>query len=119
MTNQALLAIGLLMAVTLWMAVKHAIAAHQASRQRDIARHGETCEGRIVAIQRPFMLDACTRLYVDFQPLGTEQLVRACHIDRRVPEEIQASLPPMGATVTVRYFPDSPHQAVIGKLISL
>ena len=118
MPNEVTTALIMLIAITLWLAVKHAIAAHQAMNQRDIARHGRTCQGRIVAIQRPFLLDSCTRLYVDFLPDGMEHAVRACHVDRRPPDKLQASLPPQGAVVTVRYMPEKPRQAVIGKLVA-
>ena len=108
----------LLTAITLWLAAKHAIAAHQSMKQRQIAQFGRAGEGRVVAIQRPFLLDNCTRLYFDFLPDGTEHAVRACHVDRRSPQELKASLPAQGTVVSVRYLPDHPDQAVIGKLVS-
>ena len=107
-----------LTAITLSLAAKHVIAAHHAMKQREIARHGRVGEGRVVAIQRPFLLDNCTRLYFDFLPDGTEHAVRACHVDRRPPDEFKASLPAQGTLVSVRYLPEHPRQAVIGKLIS-
>ena len=60
----------------------------------------------------------CTRLYFDFLPHGEMDAVRGCHIDRRSPDELQASLPAQGTLVTVRYLPHEPRRAVIGKLIS-
>jgi hypothetical protein len=53
------------------MMVKHAMAARQTTRQRRIAQVGVTCEGKVVAIQRP-SCDDCTRLYFDFVPSGAE-----------------------------------------------
>lgn len=118
MPNEAFAAIAILIAVTLWLALKHAFAVHQAMKQRQIAQCGSVGHGRVVAIQRPFLLDNCTRLYFDFLPAGTDHAVRACHVDRRSPEELQASLPAQGTLVTVRYLPQQPQHAVIGKLVS-
>jgi hypothetical protein len=112
------LPVGILMAATLWMALRHGISAHHAKRQCEIARRGATCEGRVVAIQRPFMLDSCTRLYFDFVPHGFGETVRVCHIDRRPASEQRPGLPTAGSVVTVRYLPERPRQAVIGKLVS-
>ena len=118
MPMEMLTAIVGLVALTLWMALKHAVAAHQASKQREIVRRGAVCEGRVVAIQRPFLLDNCTRLYFDFLPDGTEDCVRACHVDRRSADEPIPSLPAQGTLVSVRYLPERPDHAVIGKLVS-
>lgn len=107
-----------LAALTLWMAAKHAVAMHQALKQRDIARRGVVCQGRVVAIQRPFFMDSCTRLYFDFVPEGADHEVRACHVDRRAQEELMASLPAQGTLVSIRYLPEQPSAAVIGKLVS-
>jgi hypothetical protein len=111
-------AIFALVAMTLWMAAKHAVAVHQALKQRDIARRGVVCQGRVVAIQRPFLLDSCTRLYFDFVPEGTAHEIRACHVDRRMQDDWTASLPAQGAVVSIRYLPEQPRAAVIGKLVS-
>jgi hypothetical protein len=117
MPNEVVVAIVLLAAMTLWLALKGAVAAHQSARQREIMHRGSVCQGRVVAIQRPFLLDNCTRLYFDFQPDGIEQSVRACHVDRRAADQLHASLPPQGSVVTVRYLPHRPRHAVIGKLV--
>ena len=118
MSIEVVLSLTVLVAITLWLALKHAIVVHQASMQRDIALRGAMCQGRVVAIQRPFLLDNCTRLYFDFQPDGEADAVRGCHIDRRSPDELHASLPAQGTLVTIRYLPHQPRRAVIGKLIS-
>jgi len=118
MQAEVVLALGGLFAITLWIALKHVLAAQQASLQRSIAQRGSICQGRVVAIQRPFLLDNCTRLYFDFSPDGRDDLVRACHIDRREPDELRAPLPAQGTLVTVRYLPHRPRHAVIGKLVS-
>ena len=115
MTSEALLVIGILMAVAMWLAMNNAFAAYQANRQRTIALRGMSCEGRVVAIQRPFMLDDCTRLYVDFQPPGMAEPLRVCHVDRG---SADSGFLATGSIVTVRYLPNRPRQAVIGKLVS-
>jgi hypothetical protein len=111
-------AIVFLITLTLWMAAKHAVAVHQATKQREIAQRGVMSQGRVVAIQRPFLLDDCTRLYFEFLPDGMDREVRACHVDRRAPDELRASLPAQGALVSIRYLPEQPHAAVIGKLVA-
>jgi hypothetical protein len=111
-------AIFALAALTLWMAAKHAVAVHQAFKQREIARRGIACQGRVVAIQRPFFMDSCTRLYFDFVPDGADCEVRACHVERRSEGELRASLPVQGTLVSVRYLPEQPRAAIIGKLVS-
>jgi hypothetical protein len=118
MPTEVSFGLGLLIAITVWLAIKHAVSMHRAAQQRQIAHAGATCLGKVVAIQRPFMLDDCTRLYFDFVPSGAEEPVRACHVAHRSAEEPVAPLPPQGATVTVRYLPDRPRQAVIGKLVT-
>ena len=96
------------------------LVAHQAcdrqrklQRQAQIASSGASCRGAVAAIQRPFMLDACTRVYFDFKPEGSSQLLRACHTIQGPEEAFRKSLPPIGAVVTVRYQPDRPHEAVL------
>jgi hypothetical protein len=118
MVSQMLLPISALIATTMWLAIRHAVGAAQSQRQLEIARRGASCQGKVVAIQRPFMLDACTRLYFDFVPEGGERTMRACHIDRRPPEELHASLPTAGSVVTIRYLPERPQRAVITKLVT-
>lgn len=118
MSAEVSTAILALVAMTLWMAAKHAVAVRQAFKQREIARRGVVCQGRVVAIQRPFFLDSCTRLYFDFLPEGTDQEVRACHVDRRAQDELTASLPAQGSLVSIRYLPEQPRDAIIGKLVS-
>lgn len=118
MTHEVPFGITLLIAITLWLAIKHVIASHRAAQQLQIAHSGASCLGRVVAIQRPFMLDDCTRLYFDFVPSGSQDPVRACHIARRANGDAPRPLPVQGATVTVRYLPERPQRAVIGKLVT-
>jgi hypothetical protein len=119
MANELLLPLIALIVLTLWLAARHVLAFVQGESQREIARSGASCQGRVVAIQRPFLLDACTRLYFDFVPEGRDRPVRVCHVDRRPLTELHASLPVAGASVAVRYLPHRPRRAVICKLVSM
>jgi hypothetical protein len=118
MSSEIVALIGSLIGIAVWTAIAHAVRGRRERDVEEIVRRGELCQGRVVAIQRPFLLDACTRLYFEFCPPGFAEPLRACHVERRPLEEVCASLPPAGATVTVRYLPDRPEQALIGKLIS-
>ena len=118
MFDELILPVAFLVGLTLWMAIRHVVRMEQERRQHEIAARGELCQGRVIAIQRPFLLDRCTRLYFEFAPPGSQQPVRCCHVDRRANDELSASLPPTGTVVSVRYLPEQPNQAVIGKLVS-
>lgn len=85
--------------------------------QREILKRGKVAQGRVLRIWRPPVLGSFTRVYFEFQPCEHESPVRTCHIDRRYGEPT-ASLPPVGATVGVRYMPENPTKAVIAKLVS-
>lgn len=117
MPQEISIAIGLLTALALWLATKHTVALRHRANQIRIAAAGATSIGKVVAIQRPFMLDDCTRLYFDFVPSGAQAPVRACHI-APAPQEGAPALPAHGATVTVRYLPKRPRRAVIGQLVT-
>jgi hypothetical protein len=119
MTNELLLPLIGVLALALWLGARHALAVADGERQREIARSGATASAKIVAIQQPFLLDACTRLYFDFVPEGGDRLLRACHVDRRPLADVRASLPAAGATVVIHYMPRSPRRAVISRLVSL
>lgn len=118
MFEQVITPVVLLIGLTLWLAIRHAVHVEHQRRQREIAARGKPCRGRVVAIQRPFFLDTSTRLYFEFEPPGAGGPVRCCHVDHRPVEEISASLPSTGTVVTVRYLPEHPERAVIGKLVS-
>ncbi len=104
--------------VVLWLAIRQGIVVAREKRQMEISHRGESCQGRVVAIQRPFMLDACVRLYFDFVPDGKTKPLRACHIARCSPDQIRRALPVAGSTVTVRYLRERPWQAVIPRLVA-
>ena len=115
MANELLL-FTVLIAITVWLVIKHVLATIELDRQRSIARQGAMCEAKIVGIQRPFVLDSCTRVYFDYTPPGSERPIRACHVDRRPLETLRGSLPATGSIVAVRYLPSRPARAVIARL---
>lgn len=86
--------------------------------QQEILKRGQIAHGRIMHIWRPKLRGAFARIYFEFEPDGADGTVRGCHIDRRPVDEMQASLPAVGTTVSVRYLPDQPRQAVIARLVS-
>ena len=104
--------------VVIWLAIRHAVALWREKRQVEISQRGDSCQGRVVAIQHPFMLDTSVRLYFDFVPAGMDKPLRACHIARYSPDQLRRALPVTGSTVTVRYLPERPQEAVIPRLIS-
>ncbi len=85
--------------------------------QREILKRGKIAQGRILRIWRPPVFGSFTRVYFEFQPGEHDAPVRSCHVDRRNGEPT-ASLPPVGAAVSVRYMPENPTKAVIAKLVS-
>lgn len=89
-----------------------------AKLQQEILKRGQVAHGRILHVWRPKLWGAFTRIYFEFEPVGMEGPVRGCHVDRRAAGELRASLPAVGATVSVRYLPDQPRQAVIARLVS-
>lgn len=117
MSNELFLFAAIACIVT-WLAIRYALAIVRERRQVEISHVGESCQGRVVAIQHPFMLDACVRLYFDFVPAGMDKPLRACHVARCSPDQIQRALPVAGSTVTVRYLRERPRQAVIPRLLA-
>jgi len=93
-------------------------ASNGAELQREILKCGKIAQGRIRRIWRPPVMGSFTRVYFEFQPLDAERVVQSCHIDRRSLGELSASLPPVGADVSVRYMPENPTKAVIARLVS-
>ena len=89
-----------------------------AKLQQDILKRGQVAHGRILHVWRPKLWGAFTRIYFEFEPAGMSGPVRGCHVDRRSAAEPLASLPAVGTTVSVRYLPDQPQQAVIARLVS-
>lgn len=86
--------------------------------QQEIVKRGQVAHGRVLHIWRPKFFGAFPRIYFEFEMPGSEGVVRGCHVDRRSAAEPTASLPAVGTTVSVRYLPESPRQAVIARLVS-
>jgi hypothetical protein len=86
--------------------------------QQEILKRGAAAQGRVLRVWRPPLFGAFTRVYFEFEPEGTPGAIQTCHVDRRRLDELSASLPAVGATVGVRYLPESPGKAVIAKLVS-
>lgn len=118
MVNELLLPFAVLLSLTAWAAIKHVIAVAQCRHQVEIARSGRSCQGRLVAVQHPFMLDTCTRYFFDYVPQGSERPVRACHVDRRSTDKEAAVFAPTGSIVTIQYLPNRPKHAVISRLVN-
>lgn len=98
--------------------LSNAFTSSQARRQQEIAQRGRAIVGKIVGVWRPPLAGSFTRLYIEFEPPHLDRPVRTCHIDRRMPGELSASLPPVGTAVNIKYLPERPHDAVIAKLVS-
>lgn len=86
--------------------------------QRAILQQGAPAQGRIVKVWRPPLMGSYPRIYFEFEPEGASGAVRCCHIHRGAHEGFTASLPAVGATVSIRYLPENPARAVIAKLVS-
>lgn len=114
-----LLTAGLATWLTAWLAHLNVKNERHAQRQQEIVTRGECCQGRVLAVQRPFLLESATRLYFEFAPPGADRPVQCCHTEHRPPDRIATLLPGVGMVVTVRYLPESPQDAVIGKLVCL
>lgn len=100
-------------------AVLSSLSVSRGSRlQQEILKRGQVAHGRVLHVWRPRLYGAFTRIYFEFEPSGIDATVRGCHIDRRSADEPSASLPAVGTTVSVRYLPESPRQAVIARLVS-
>jgi hypothetical protein len=86
--------------------------------QQEILKRGVLAQGKVVRLWRPPVFGAFTRIYFEFEPTGTQDAVRTCHVDRRSSGDLAASLPAVGSSVGVRYLPENPTRAVIAKLVS-
>jgi hypothetical protein len=89
-----------------------------AALQQEILKRGKLAHGRVLRIWRPPVFGSFTRVYFEFQTDEHDSSVHACHIDRRRFGEPSASLPAVGAQVSIRYMPENPTKAVIAKLVS-
>jgi hypothetical protein len=94
------------------------VDAKAVDEQRDILKRGAQAQARIVKVWRPPLIGSFPRLYFEFEPEGSVGTVRCCHVHREAHEGFVASLPAIGTTVSVRYLPENPAQAVIAKFVS-
>jgi hypothetical protein len=85
---------------------------------QQIVKEGRMTEGVVIRVWRPPVAGGFPRVYFEFQPQGSDAIVRGCHIDRRSLAGEVTSLPAVGSRVTVKYLPDNPGQAVIARLVS-
>lgn len=92
------------------------LSARQASEQQAILKAGAVAQGTVTNIWQPPLAGSFPRIYFQYEPQGGDAPVECCHIDCR--PSGGASLPAVGAAVSVRYLPDNPHAAVIAKLVS-
>jgi len=94
------------------------VDAKSIDAQREILQKGLSAQGRIVKVWRPPLMGSYPRIYFEFEPEGSIGTVRCCHIHRAAHDGFAASLPALGASVSIRYLPENPAQAVIAKLVS-
>jgi hypothetical protein len=110
-------ALTFLLGFILAMRTSQRVTAKASQVQRDIAKRGQSTSGTVVRVWQPPLAGSFARVYFEFEPEGSGDVVRCCHIDRRAAGS-KASLPAPGASVTVYYLPENPGQAVIAKLVS-
>ncbi|HLS82027.1 MAG TPA: hypothetical protein VK025_11545 [Steroidobacter sp.] len=116
MASELLFSVGMVIALAVWLGAKRALAVRRRTRQAQVACFGASSQGTIAAIQRPFLLDSCTRFYFDFTPAGAPEPLRVCHVVHDWLDELSCTPPPIGASVSVRYLPEAPREAVIAVL---
>lgn len=105
-----------LLSLAAWLGVANVTTRRQLQQQHEIAQRGEFGEGRVFAVQRPFLFESATRLYFEFAPPGAERPIQCCHTERRPREQLPV-LPSVGTLVTIRYLPERPEAAIIGQLL--
>ncbi|HEU4653720.1 MAG TPA: DUF3592 domain-containing protein [Steroidobacteraceae bacterium] len=117
MTSPFISAIAFLAGILVAMIANCRSVSKGAQLQQEILKRGRIAQGRILKVWRPPLAGSFTRVYFEFEPEAGEA-IQSCHIDRRTVDELAASLPPVGASVGVRYLPENPTNAVIAKLVS-
>jgi len=117
MIGTSILLVVFTVALMAWLTHADKMIKRQMRRDFDIATRGLTCQGRVFAVQRPFLFESTTRLYFEFAPPGMSRAVQCCHMERGATGRVAAMLPSTGMLVDVRYLPESPTHAVIGKLV--
>ena len=104
--------------VLLAMILSGKIALSGVLASQRIVKHGQVAEGTVTRVWRPPLAGSFPRVYFEYQPAGSENLIHCCHVDRRSLSAEVSSLPAVGARVTVRYLPENPARAVIARLVS-
>jgi hypothetical protein len=117
MTSNFVLSIGIVLAIAAWAVIAHFRRHLRTCQHQEIVRCGACCDGKVVGILRPSLVDACTRLYFEFEPPGASRPLRVCHIDQAPLGQSRAALLRTGEVIRVRYLPERPRQAVISSLI--
>jgi hypothetical protein len=117
MISASVLLLASLICLTLWLSFAHVADRRQLQQQTEIAARGQYCQGRVLAVQRPFLFESATRLYFEFAPPGTDRPIQCCHTERRPAAQLPTSLPSAGTLVTVQYLPENPGTAAIGNLL--
>jgi hypothetical protein len=117
MTSPLISAIAFLGGILIAMILSCKSVSKGAQLQQEILKRGRMAQGRVIKVWRPPVAGSFTRVYFEFEPEAGDA-IQSCHIDRRTLDELAASLPPVGASVGVRYLPENPTNAVIAKLVS-
>jgi hypothetical protein len=94
------------------------VDAKSSEFQQQILKRGEPAQGRVTKVWRPPLMGSFPRVYFEFEPCGSNEVIQGCHIDRRPLAGFVSSLPAIGTSVAVRYLPENPAHAVIAKLVS-
>lgn len=117
MISASVILLASLLGLTLRLACVHVADQRRSQQQNEIAIRGQCCQGRVLAVQRPFLFESTTRLYFEFAPPGAERPIQCCHSERRPAERLPTALPSAGMMVTVHYLPERPEAAAIVNLL--
>jgi len=118
MSPEILSSIAFVIGMFFAMNTSRRLTAQQTSQQQQILKSGAVAQGTVTHVWQPPLMGSFPRIYFRFEPQDGAGPVECCHIDRRPLHNATASLPAVGATVSVRYLPDNPNAAVIAKLVS-
>ena len=117
MISTSVVLLASLITLALRLMLVHAADQRQSRQQDEIAARGRSCQGRVLAVQRPFLFESTTRLYFEFAPPGAERPIQCCHSERRPATLLPTALPSAGTLITVHYLPDRPETAAISTLL--
>jgi len=117
MTPELLSSIAFVIGMFFAMNTSRRLTERQALAQQEILKAGSVAQGFVTRIWQPPLAGSFPRIYFIFDPGNGTGPVEGCHIDRR-PAGTSASLPAVGASVSIRYLPHDPNAAVIAKLVS-